>query len=187
MLDLPSIVVFASWALFAVTWFIAALFVKRTVERSWSFGRSSMIVVLAVGYWIARNRQLIGARQLWTPTPSIEWLAAAVVLVGLWVTLWARFALGRNWSGTVTFKQDHELIERGPYRYVRHPIYTGILVMALGTAMLHAWLSQFLFCGVLLISLWLKLQAEEQLLTRHFPEAYPRYRERVRALIPFVL
>ena len=59
--------------------------------------------------------------------------------------------------------------------------------MALGTAMLHAWVSAFVLCGIVLVGFWFKLRAEEQLLTRHFPEAYPRYRQRVRALIPFVL
>jgi len=187
MLDSPTIVVAACWAVFAVTWVIAAFFAKRTVERSWNAGRMLLIGGLVLAYWVARNRQLLGARHLWTPTLATEWLAAAVVALGLGVTLWARFTLGRNWSGSVTLKQDHELIERGPYRYVRHPIYTGILLMALGTAMLQAWTTQFVFCGILLLGLWFKLRAEEQLLTRHFPEAYPRYRERVRALIPFVL
>jgi protein-S-isoprenylcysteine O-methyltransferase Ste14 len=187
MSDAPSMVVSACWAVFVVTWAIAALFVKRTVERSWSGGRLLLIGVGALVYWIARNPERLGAQQLWTPTPSIEWLAATIVLFGLCVTLWARLTLGRNWSGSVTFKQDHELIERGPYRYVRHPIYTGLLMMALGTALLNARSSRFVVCGILLVGLWLKLRAEEQLLTRHFPEAYPRYRQRVRALIPFVL
>jgi len=169
MLDAPSIVVVACWAIFGVTWVIAALFVKRTVERSWSWGRLVMIGAVALAYWIARYRELLGARRLWTPTPGTEWLAAAVVACGLWVTVWARLVLGRNWSGTVTFKQDHELIERGPYRYVRHPIYSGLLLMALGTAMLQAWSSQFVFCGVLVVSFWIKLREEEKLLTRHFP------------------
>jgi protein-S-isoprenylcysteine O-methyltransferase Ste14 len=70
---------------------------------------------------------------------------------------------------------------------VRHPIYTGILLMGLGTAMLYGWLSGFAMCAIMLVGLWFKLRAEEQLLTEHFPEEYPRYRRRVRALIPFVL
>jgi protein-S-isoprenylcysteine O-methyltransferase Ste14 len=166
---------------------IAALFVKRTVERSWSGGRLVLMVLVALAFWVRRNPLVLGQHRLWTPTLSGEWLAAAVVLCGLAVTLWARWALGSNWSGSVTFKQDHELIERGPYRVVRHPIYSGLLLMALGTAMLRARVSEFVFCAVMLVALWFKLRAEEQLLTRHFPEAYPRYRERVRALIPFVL
>ncbi len=183
----PSTIVAACWIVFAITWAIAALFVKRTVERSWGWGRLLMIAVGTLAYWTVRNPNVLGARRLWTPASFTEWLAAAVVVLGLGVTLWARLALGRNWSGSVTFKQDHELIERGPYHYVRHPIYTGLLLMALGSAMLNAWASAFAFCGILLIGFLFKLRAEEQLLTRHFPEAYPRYRQRVRALIPFVL
>ncbi len=187
MHDAPSVVVYACWAVFVVTWAIAALFVKRTVERRRGWWRLPMIAMGALIYGAARSPLLLGTRRLWTPTLPREWLAAAVVLLGLWVTLWARLALGRNWSGSVTFKQDHELIERGPYRYVRHPIYTGILSMALGTAMLNARASAFVMCAILLVGLWLKLRAEEQLLTSHFPDAYPQYRQRVRALIPFVL
>jgi len=186
MRDAPSMVVLACWIVFVVTWVIAAWFVKRTVERSRSWGRLIMVVAM-LAFWVGRNPHVLGGHRLWTPTLSTEWLAAAVVLFGLAVTLWARLALGSNWSGSVTFKQDHELIERGPYRYVRHPIYSGLLLMALGTAMLHAWISEFLFCGVLLLVFTFKLRAEEQLLTRHFPDAYPQYRHRVRALIPFVL
>src|SRR5262245_47055375 len=185
MRDAPGVVVFACWVVFAITWAIAALFVKRTVERRWGWGRI-MILLVALAYWGARAGPL-GAARAWVPTSPSEWLGAAVVLVGLFVTVWARLVLGSNWSGAVAFKQDHELIERGPYRLVRHPIYTGILMMALGTAILQARISSFVFCGALPIGLWCKLRAEEELLTRPFPEAYPSYRQRVRGLIPFVL
>ena len=187
MLDAPSIVVAACWGVFAITWAIAAFFVKRTLESSWGLGRLLMVAVGFLVYWIARDPEWFGSARWWGRNLTTEWLAAAVVLLGLFVTLWARFTLGRNWSGSVTIKQDHELIERGPYRWVRHPIYTGLLVMAVGTALLRARTSGFVFCGILLVGLWFKLLAEERLLTRHFPEAYPQYRQRVRALIPFVL
>jgi protein-S-isoprenylcysteine O-methyltransferase Ste14 len=187
MRDAPSLVVLGCWIVFIVTWAVAALFVKRTVERSRSWGRPVIVLMVTLSFWVGRRPHIVGTLRLWTPTLSTEWLAAVVVLLGLAVTLWARAALGSNWSGSVTFKQDHELIERGPYRFVRHPIYSGLLLMALGTAMLRAWISEFVFCAVLLLAFWLKLRAEERLLTRHFPEAYARYRARVRALIPFVL
>lgn len=186
MLDPPTLIVAACWAVFVVTWLIAALFVKRTVERRWGWGR--LLILLAfLGYWTARSSRSYGVPRIWAPTPSSEWLGATVVLLGLVVTIWARLTLGSNWSGAVAFKQDHELIERGPYRYVRHPIYTGLLLMALGTAVLQARIASFVFFAILLVGLWFKLRAEEELLTRHFPEAYARYRERVRGLIPFVL
>jgi protein-S-isoprenylcysteine O-methyltransferase Ste14 len=101
--------------------------------------------------------------------------------------LWARFALGRNWSGQVTFKQDHELITTGPYALARHPIYTGMILMLLGTSVLVGHTVPFAFTAVLTFTLWIKSQVEEQLMLKHFPEAYPAYRSRVRALIPFVL
>jgi protein-S-isoprenylcysteine O-methyltransferase Ste14 len=187
MYDVPSIIVFASWAVFAVTWAIAALFVKRTAVRSWGGGRLLLWIVAPMLFWMAVRSQSLGTGWRWTPTLSSEWLAAMIVLLGLGVCLWARFTLGGNWSGAVTLKEDHELIERGPYRYVRHPIYSGFLLMALGTAILHARGSELLFCGLLLLGFWFKLRAEEALLTRHFPEAYPQYRRRVKALIPHVL
>jgi protein-S-isoprenylcysteine O-methyltransferase Ste14 len=124
--------------------------------------------------------------RLWRPTPAREWLAAAVVAAGLAVTVWARAALGRNWDGCVAFKQGHVLVVSGPYRYVRHPIYSGLFVMALGTAMLGAWSWGFALAALLLVSFWFKLRAEERLLTEHFPDAYPAYRRRVKALIPYV-
>jgi protein-S-isoprenylcysteine O-methyltransferase Ste14 len=106
---------------------------------------------------------------------------------GLFVAIWSRRILAGNWSSEVTFKQGHELIQTGPYRFVRHPIYTGILLMCLGTVIsagrIHCWL------GVVIIfaGFWIKLNQEESLLLRHFPGDYPSYRSRVKALVPFVI
>jgi hypothetical protein len=100
---------------------------------------------------------------------------------------WARHTLAGNWSSNVTFKQEHELVRTGPYRYVRHPIYTGLLIMSLGTAIeigqLHCWLS----IPISAIGFWIKLSQEERLLLRHFPNEYPAYQKQVKALVPFVL
>ena len=108
------------------------------------------------------------------------------VLIGLIIALWARTVLGGNWSASVTFKENHELIERGPYRFVRHPIYTGILLMILGTAIIsgRAWPFLILIIGFLVY--WQRMRQEEALLTRHFPEAYPDYKSRTKAIIPFL-
>ena len=87
----------------------------------------------------------------------------------------------------MTFKHGHELIRRGPYRLVRHPIYTGLLVMALGTALdvgqLRCWLALPLMAAAFLI----KLRQEEKLLLQHFPQEYPIYKRQVKALVPFVI
>jgi len=87
----------------------------------------------------------------------------------------------------VTFKQDHELIESGPYALVRHPIYTGLIAMALGTAIAYGRAIGFaLFIG-LCGGLWWKARQEERIMSRYFPDAYAEYKTRVRASIPFVL
>jgi len=95
--------------------------------------------------------------------------------------------LGRNWSGLVTIKQDHELIQRGPYQLVRHPIYTGMLVGMLGTAFIYGIARCFV--GVLAVGLafWLTMQIEERFMLQQFGAQYADYRQHVRALIPFVL
>ena len=113
--------------------------------------------------------------------------ATAVCIAGLLITLWARFTLAGNWSSTVTFKQGHELIRRGPYRFTRHPIYTGILVMAVGVAMESGRACAWCGVGLWVLGLWIKLKQEEALMLQHFPDQYPAYQKEVKALVPFVL
>jgi len=123
-----------------------------------------------------------------TPQTDLALAGAAVVCVlGLLVAVWSRRTLAGNWSRGVTFKQGHELITTGPYRFARHPIYTGILLMFFGLAMqngrLHSWLGFLILC----IGIWIKLQQEESLMLRHFPDEYPAYQKRVKALVPFLI
>jgi protein-S-isoprenylcysteine O-methyltransferase Ste14 len=86
----------------------------------------------------------------------------------------------------VTFKEGHELIETGPYRVVRHPIYSGLLLMVLGTAILAGRLGGLVAFPIYLLSIWIKLRWEEALMTKHFPE-YLEYKARTKALVPFLL
>jgi len=120
-------------------------------------------------------------------TAIILAVAASLCVFGLLGALWARRTLADNWSGLVTLKEGHELVQRGPYRFVRHPIYTSLLLMVMGSATaaarLAAWLGFLLFAA----SFWIKIRQEEALMMRHFPEAYPAYKARVKALVPFVL
>jgi protein-S-isoprenylcysteine O-methyltransferase Ste14 len=123
-----------------------------------------------------------------TPESAAVVLAGVVLTVaGLLFSVWARFVLGRNWSGTVTIKQNHELIQRGPYQIVRHPIYTGILMALLGTAFVYGITRCFVGIPIVAVGFWLKLQIEEQFMLQQFGAQYADYRQQVRALIPFVL
>ena len=110
----------------------------------------------------------------------------AICALGLFVALWSRKMLGAEWSRDVELKQGHKLVESGPYRFVRHPIYTGHLLMGLGTAVASGLLVAFVGLASFAAGFWIKLNQEERLLQRGFPDEYPAYKARVKALIPYV-
>lgn len=114
------------------------------------------------------------------------WLGFMLVLAGIALSITARVSLGGNWSGIVTLKQDHELVCRGPYRLVRHPIYTGILTAILGTAIAQGELRSLLAVALVAAAFVRKIGVEETFLAEAFGDAYDRYRREVPALIPFV-
>jgi protein-S-isoprenylcysteine O-methyltransferase Ste14 len=109
-----------------------------------------------------------------------------LVFVGLFISIWARVTLGGNWSARVALKEDHELIQRGPYQAVRHPIYAGLLLMIAGTAVLAGQVSGFIALAICFCGFWVKLRQEEILLSKHLP-GYSEYMRRTKALVPFVL
>jgi protein-S-isoprenylcysteine O-methyltransferase Ste14 len=189
MLQLAGRFVAACWVIFIVVWFIAGWFAKRTVERSgtrarWIVWIAAILLFGTRSWWLP----FASGVSLWHPTASLAGVAAAVTASGLLVALWARALLGRNWSGAIVLKEHHELIDRGPYAFVRHPIYTGVLLMVLGTVALAGTPAGVILFATIVAGLIVKAQREERLLAKHFPEAYPLYRTRVRAgLIPFVL
>jgi protein-S-isoprenylcysteine O-methyltransferase Ste14 len=108
-------------------------------------------------------------------------------VLGLVLALWARVTLGSNWSASVTFKKGHELIRTGPYALVRHPIYTAVLLMIIATMIFIGRIEGVILVAVATAGFWIKLRAEERLMTTHFPTEYPAYKTRTKALIPFVL
>jgi protein-S-isoprenylcysteine O-methyltransferase Ste14 len=187
-MSIPGRIIIGCWIAFLVYWLVSAVRVKAVAERQ-SFGAS-----LAYRIPVITGAILIFSRRIHGPLdvrvlPDTNWVSyggALVCVAGLIVCIWARVTLAGNWSSNVTFKQGHELIRRGPYRFVRHPIYTGILLMYLGTA-IHLGLLRA-GIGVLLtfIGFWIKYRQEEALMLQHFPDQYPVYRKRVKALVPWV-
>ena len=178
-----------SWIIFILYWIVSAFRVKAVVERQ--DRQAAMAYKLptllgAIFLWYSRWK---GPMQ-WKLTPQNDLTAlagAALCAAGLLVAIWARRTLAGNWSSNVTFKQGHELIKTGPYAFARHPIYTGLLMMTLGTAgasgRIHSWLGAVL----LFTGFWIKLKGEEELMLRHFPDQYPAYRREVKAIVPFIL
>jgi protein-S-isoprenylcysteine O-methyltransferase Ste14 len=176
------------WIAWVVYWVIMAFATKRTVERGGFFGYRLVAGIIIAGL-IAAGRLLhvSSHSQLWQTTLALGVVTDCIVVAGAAFSVWARVTLGRNWSAEVTFKQDHELIESGPYALARHPIYTGLIVMALGTAINYGRAIGFGVFVALCGALWWKARQEERIMRRHFPDAYAEYKTRVRAIVPFVL
>jgi protein-S-isoprenylcysteine O-methyltransferase Ste14 len=176
------------WIAWVVYWVTMAFATKRTVEREGFIGYRLVVGILIVGLVAAGRLLHVSSRsQLWHTPLVLGVVSDCIVVAGAAFTVWARITLGRNWSAEVTFKQDHELIESGPYALVRHPIYTGLIVMALGTAINFGRAFGFALLVALCGGLWWKARQEERIMSRHFPDAYAAYKVRVRAIIPFVL
>src|SRR5207247_9799181 len=185
--DLTGQFLLACIAAFILFWTAKAFSTKRTVDASRSQNIwTSVVIAVFVLLMVWRGRSLASGPPLWPHNLTTGLIADVVTFLGLLLTLWARVVLGGNWSSGVAFKEQHELIERGPYAHVRHPIYSGVLVMFLGIAIFHGSAAGFILLAIIVVGLWLKALEEEKLLTRHFGEAYPRYQKRVKALVPFL-
>jgi protein-S-isoprenylcysteine O-methyltransferase Ste14 len=177
------------WVVFILCWLISAPWVKVVAEKESVWSSLAHRIPLGCSYVLLAELHLPPPMNL-SITPHTDWAGATgacVCVLGLLVTLWARWTLGGNWSSAVTFKQGHELIRTGPYRFVRHPIYTGLLAMALGTALDFGQLRRWLALPLMAAAFWFKLKQEERLLLRHFPDEYPIYKSQVKALVPFVI
>jgi protein-S-isoprenylcysteine O-methyltransferase Ste14 len=123
---------------------------------------------------------------LWPHSLALDAIGLSITVVGVVFAIWSRVTLGRNWSSVPQVKEQHELVVKGPYRIVRHPIYTGLILTVAGTG-LAVDRGIGLFMALLVFaSYWLKSRVEEKLMMETFPEQYPEYRRRVKALIPGV-
>lgn len=180
------------WLVLWIVWWLAAVTSKRSVQRQTSGSRLlqsglfllGMVLIFNIGRFFTQGWLI---RRLTPQTPAWVFTGAVLTLAGVLFCLWARVTLGSNWSGRVTIKQDHELVLRGPYTLVRHPIYTGLLFGMLGTSLVYGLARCFVGLLVCLLGLWLKAQTEEQFMVQQFGQQYLDYRSRVRALVPFVL
>jgi len=189
MIAIASHIIVTCWFIFIFVWVVSASRTKRTVERQSLASALAHRIPIGLGWWllILPKWSRIADRQVIPRTAFFQLTGAVICLYGLFFTLWARRTLAGNWSSDVTFKRDHELIRTGPYRIVRHPIYTGLLVMWFGTAIQIGQVRGIFSLLLVTIGFWIKLSQEERLMMQHFPEAYPGYQREVKALIPFVI
>jgi protein-S-isoprenylcysteine O-methyltransferase Ste14 len=175
------------WLLWAAYWWLASYAAKHTDRREPLGSRLLHVLPLLFSGWLLWSDRLDGSFlgvRMFPRTTWVFWAATLITAVGLLFAVWARVHLGRNWSGTVTIKQDHELIVSGPYALVRHPIYTGLLVALLGTATARGEWRGLLAVLIAGAALWRKLGVEERWMTERFGQQYEDYRRRVPALVP---
>ena len=176
------------WISWVVYWIWASRHVKRTERREALFSRLLHVVPLLVAAWLLWRRPAPAALLNQRPFPWAVWefwVAAIVTALGLLFTVWARVHIGRNWSGVVTLKEGHELVDTGPYALVRHPIYTGLLVAFIGSAFARGDWGGVLAVLIAWAALWRKLRLEELWMTERFGEQYIAYSRRVPALVRF--
>ncbi len=177
----------SAWYVFAAYWLITAFRVKRTKARETSIDRFLTVFVVVMAYELLFAHWLrIGPLRL-RFVPQLEWIAwvgAAVTWMGVAIAVWARYCIGEYWSARVTLKEGHRLIRSGPYAFVRHPIYTGMLLACIGTALVVGEWRGVLAVALLLAAHSRKAIREERLLTTEFGEEYSSYRRSTGFLFP---
>jgi protein-S-isoprenylcysteine O-methyltransferase Ste14 len=184
----PGIVILALWLGWLISWLLAAMWSNRTEGRP-AIGaeiryRVPMIIGALLMFFPAHGYE--GTLRLWHIGWYGAWLCVAGVAIGIGVAWWARIHLGRLWSGHITRKTDHRVVDTGPYAAVRHPIYTGLLFSLLATAVAKGTILGIGGFLLLLLGIWMKARLEEQWLVQELGEgAYADYRRRVPMLISF--
>jgi protein-S-isoprenylcysteine O-methyltransferase Ste14 len=175
------------WYAFALYWAITALRVKRTKAAEKPAHRLATLLVMTVAFVLLfSHRVRLGALDLrFVPDDArIAWAGIALTAVGAAIAIWARYCLGEYWSARVTLKEGHQLIRSGPYGFVRHPIYTGMLLAATGTALVVGEWRGVLAVVLIFVTHSRKAAREEVLLATEFGEEYAVYRQSTGFLFP---
>jgi protein-S-isoprenylcysteine O-methyltransferase Ste14 len=180
----------ALWFVFCVYWGVTALRVKRTRHTEPAGLRLATVAVLAFGAFLIFSRTInfgILSRRFIPDNAIAKEIAVALVACGVAIAIWARRHLGEFWSARVTLKEDHQLIQTGPYARVRHPIYSGLLLAVIGTGLFVGEWRAVLGVFLIFVSHWLKALREEKMLISQFGKSYEEYRHRTGSLVPRLL
>jgi protein-S-isoprenylcysteine O-methyltransferase Ste14 len=188
MLIRPRLVFAVIWIAWLVSWLAAAFWARRTEKRVMTWGTLFYRIAVLAGAalltpWAARK---LGATLLWRVGFAGAYALAGLTLAGLLLAWWARIYLGPLWSGSITRKEGHRVVDTGPYAFVRHPIYTGLIAAIAASALAEATWTSLLGAALVAFGLWLKARIEERFLTAELgADAYGEYRRRVPMLLPF--
>jgi len=175
------------WAAFGAYWVAAGIrgAASQTREHSlYRFGRlSTLAITFSLLFWSRTSVGILGRRAL-AASLLIGYTGFCVVFVGIVVAIWARVHLGQYWSDKVVLKVDHQLVRSGPYAYMRHPIYSGVLLGVLGTALVLGEVRGALAFVLLLANYAIKARREDRMLAEHFPEEFREHSRRAGFLLP---
>ena len=177
------------WGAMGVYWVASALQSAKTKTSEPHAYRALRLAILALTFVLLLTSWLRFGPLGWRFVPenaAVEWLGIGLTVAGLALTVWARICLGRNWSDKVVIKEDHELIRSGPYAFMRHPIYSGVLLGVAGTALaVGEWRGVAAFV-LLLTNYSIKAKKEERVLKAAFGDAFERHAQETGFLLPRV-
>ena len=179
----------SAWIVFGLVWGAGAFTTKRTARRQSAGSLIVHIGILGLAFDLLFSDLFRRGwlRERFVPeSDAIAWIGFALTAAGIAFAIWARFNLGGNWSGTVTVKEGHTLVRTGPYRLVRHPIYTGLLLAALGSGIVAGEVRCLLALALLVVEFKRKSLLEERFMIEQFGAQYLDFRREVKALIPSV-
>jgi protein-S-isoprenylcysteine O-methyltransferase Ste14 len=175
------------WSVFAVVWVAMSFGRKRAVRKESAAASLAQWVYMGAAFTLLFRHDLELGLLTRRFLPEGAWVAALGILLtalGIGFAIWARLHLGRQWSGDVTIREDHELIATGPYARIRHPIYTGILTGMLGTALIVGEWRGLLAVLIATIGFSFKAKREERFLVEEFGPAFEEHRRRTGFLLP---
>jgi protein-S-isoprenylcysteine O-methyltransferase Ste14 len=179
-----DIVIVICWAAFWIYWLVASVGVKSG-RISWGRFAGSRVAIFLIILLLVRLRFFKG-RHMVVGDPFLQGIGLAIVVLGLALAIWARGYLGRNWGMPMTEKANPELVTAGPYAAIRHPIYSGLILALLGTAVA---VSLYFLIGFAVLGGYFIYSAvmEERYMAGIFPDAYPRYKQETKMLIPYIV
>lgn len=185
MENIFSLVILICWIVFWVYWIVSAVGkkkVSRTVGGVWRVVITIALIAVAFG----ASWQTYFAAQIIPKTAAFGIIGDVLCVLGIAFAIWARRHLGTNWNSQPSVQEGHELVTSGPYRFVRHPIYTGMALALIGSAFAVGQLSWLIIYVALIVMFIWRIHVEERFMTETFPDQYPEYKKRTKALIPFI-
>lgn len=181
-----DLVLLALWVIFWIGWLIGAVAFNNPPSRSRPIGGIAVRAGIFLLVLLLLRTNAFSGNVATVESPVLEAVGLVLFLLGLATAAWARFYIGRNWGTPMSEKADPELVTTGPYRYVRHPIYSGLILAMIGTTLAVGtyWLIATVLLGVYFVY---SATVEEQTMARLFPTTYPAYKRTTKMLIPFVV